>query len=38
MINKCKIVFGKPGEKISLEKPRRRRDNNIKNVLEDIGW
>jgi hypothetical protein len=36
--NACRILVGKPEEKRSLRRPRRRWVDNIKMDLREIGW
>jgi hypothetical protein len=36
--NACRILVGKPEEKIPLGRPRRRWKDNIKMDLKEIGW
>jgi hypothetical protein len=36
--NACRILVGKPEGKTRLGIPRRRRDDNMKMDLRDIGW
>jgi hypothetical protein len=33
-----RIIIGNPGGNIALERPRRRREDNIKMDLQEIGW
>jgi len=33
-----KILVGKPERKRPLGKPKRKRENNIKTDLQDVGW
>jgi hypothetical protein len=34
----AKVLVGKPGARRSLENPRRRKNDNIKKDLRDVGW
>ena len=34
----CRLLVGKPEVKSSIERPRRRWEDNIKMKLEDLGW
>jgi hypothetical protein len=36
--NACRILVGKPEWKRPLGRPRRRRVDNVKMVLREIGW
>jgi hypothetical protein len=33
-----RILVGRPEERQPLERPRRRRENNIKMDLQEVGW
>jgi hypothetical protein len=34
----CRVLMGKPEGKRPLGRPRRRRDDNIKMDLQEVGW
>jgi hypothetical protein len=36
--NACRVLVGKPEGKKLLERPKRRREDNIKMDLREIGW
>jgi len=34
----CRVLMRRPERKIKLERPRHRRNNNIKMDLQEVGW